>query len=134
MCNIMAQRAITTETSHPYIHDAQFRSDTTFSLLIRNFVSNRMSCLRTFAFSTILHLKNSPYNRSGRPTGGVHIDLYSFFNLGSRWWWVVNSTTQTLYPRENRPDIHCLEAGWAQGPVSSKSHPHRNSIPGPSSP
>jgi hypothetical protein len=26
--------------------------------------------------------------------------LYSFFNLGARWWWVVNATPWPLYPRE----------------------------------
>jgi len=42
----------------------------------------------------------------------------------------------TLYPRE-RPDTHCT-GGW-MGPMSGldrcgKSCPHRDSIPGPSSP
>jgi len=32
------------------------------------------------------------------------------FNLGARWRWVVNATSQTLYPRE-RPGINCT-GGW----------------------
>jgi hypothetical protein len=29
--------------------------------------------------------------------------LYSFFNLGTRWGWVVNATPRPLYPRERDP-------------------------------
>jgi hypothetical protein len=50
--------------------------------------------------------------------------------------WVVNATPRPLYPRE-RPGTHCI-GGWV-GPWAGldrggKSRPHRNSIPGPSSP
>jgi hypothetical protein len=31
---------------------------------------------------------------------GLEVWLYSFFNLGARWGWVVNSTPRPLYPRE----------------------------------
>ena len=41
--------------------------------------------------------------------GRRHI-LYSFFNLGARWGWVVNAMPWPLYPRE-RPSTHCIE-GW----------------------
>jgi hypothetical protein len=49
---------------------------------------------------------------------------------------VVSNTPRPLYPRE-RPCTHCTE-GWV-GPrasldVCEKSRPHRDSIPGPSSP
>ena len=30
-------------------------------------------------------LQSAPYNRQGRPRGGVDIYLHSFFNLGARW-------------------------------------------------
>jgi hypothetical protein len=36
----------------------------------------------------------------------VKVMLYSFFNLGARWGWVVNATPWPLYPRE-RPSTHC---------------------------
>jgi len=29
---------------------------------------------------------------------GVDLQIYSFFNLGTRWWWVVNTTPRPLYP------------------------------------
>ena len=50
--------------------------------------------------------------------------------------WVVNATPRPLDPRE-RPGTHCIE-GWV-GPRAGldgyeKSRPHRDSIPGPSSP
>ena len=48
-------------------------------------------------------------------------------------WWVINATTWPLYPRK-RPVTHCI-GGWV-GPRAGldwcgKSHPHRDSIPGP---
>jgi len=50
--------------------------------------------------------------------------------------WVVNATPRPLYPREG-PGTHCI-GSWV-GPRAGldgceKSHPYRNSIPGPSSP
>ena len=50
--------------------------------------------------------------------------------------WVVKSTNPAALPPGKRPGIHCLR-GWV-GPRASldgcgKSHPHRDSIPGPSS-
>jgi hypothetical protein len=27
-----------------------------------------------------------------KPIGGVEVQIYSFFNLGARWGWVVNAT------------------------------------------
>ena len=29
---------------------------------------------------------------------GEEVQLYSFFNLGVRWGWVVNTTSRPLYP------------------------------------
>jgi len=43
--------------------------------------------------------------------------LYCFFNLGTRWEWVVNATPRPLYPRERDLVPIVQEAGWAPGPV-----------------
>jgi len=68
------------------------------------------------------------------PEGGV-VYLYSFFNLGARWSWVVNATPRPLYHRERRRP-HCI-GGWV-GPRAGlgrcgKFVPHRDSISGTSS-
>jgi hypothetical protein len=59
-----------------------------------------------------------------------------FLDRGIRREWVVNSTPQpALYPRE-RPGTHCT-GGWVDpraGLDGRKISPHRDSIPGPSSP
>ena len=34
---------------------------------------------------------------------GKVVYLYSFFNLGSRLGWLVNATSQLLYPQERDP-------------------------------
>ena len=56
--------------------------------------------------------------------------------LALRWGWLVSTTPRPLYPRE-RPGT-CCTGGWV-GPRAGldgcgKSRPHRDSIPGPSSP
>jgi hypothetical protein len=67
--------------------------------------------------------------------GGRGIALL-FPDLGARRGWVASTTPRPLYPRE-RPGNHCtgswvcLRAGLD---VCEKSRPHRDSIPGPSSP
>ena len=52
------------------------------------------------------------------------------------WGWVVNATPRQIYPKE-RPGTHCI-GGWVDPRVGldgcAKSRPHRDSIPGPSSP
>jgi hypothetical protein len=90
-----------------------------------------------------LYLQNQYYSsyyyykeRLRRPRSGIEVKLYSFFNLGARWGCVVNVTPRPIYPRE-RPGTHCI--GGCVGPRAGlggngKSHPHRDSIPGPSSP
>jgi len=40
----------------------------------------------------------------------VEVYLYTFFNFGARWGWVVNATLRPIYPRE-RPGTHCI-GGW----------------------
>ena len=41
---------------------------------------------------------------------GVEVWLYSFFNLGCRCGWVVDTMPRPLYPRE-KPGAHCV-GGW----------------------
>ena len=48
-----------------------------------------------------------------RPRREPEVWLYSFFNLGAGWGWVVNATPRPLYPRE-RPGTHCT--GGRVGP------------------
>jgi hypothetical protein len=52
----------------------------------------------------------SPQKRPWKPRGRVEVWLYSFFNLGSRWCWVVSATPWPHYPGE-RPDTHSI-GGW----------------------
>jgi hypothetical protein len=57
--------------------------------------------------------------RKGHPkTGheGRQVQLYSSFNLGTRWRWVVKATPRTLYPREKDPIPFVQDAEWATGP------------------
>jgi len=58
------------------------------------------------------------------------------FNFSAVRGWVVNAMPWSLYPWD-RPGTHCI-GGWV-GPRAGldgcgKSRPHRDSIPGPSSP
>ena len=62
--------------------------------------------------------------------------IYRFLNFGAGWGWMINDTPRPLYPQEG-PKIHCI-GGWV-GPRADlegcgKTRPHRDSIPGPSSP
>jgi hypothetical protein len=41
---------------------------------------------------------------------GVRVELYSAFNLGVRWGWVVKATPRPLYPWEIT-GTHCI-GGW----------------------
>jgi len=63
--------------------------------------------------------------------------LYSLFNLGSRWGWLVNATPHPLYSQERDPVPTVQEAGWFPEPVWTVAEnlaSHRDSIPGPSNP
>jgi len=66
---------------------------------------------------------------------GLEVQLYSFFNLAARLG-VVNATPRPLYPRQ-RPGTHCI-GGWVDLRAGLDgcgiSHPHWDSIPGPSRP
>jgi len=70
---------------------------------------------------------------------GEEVQLYSFFNLGVRWGWVVNTTSRPLYPSERDSVPIVQEVRWAPGPVWTVAEnlsppPQRDSIPGTSSP
>jgi hypothetical protein len=57
-----------------------------------------------------------PYNRLQRPRRG-EVQLYSFFNLGARWRWVVNVKPLPIYSCERDLVPTVQEAGWTPGPV-----------------
>jgi hypothetical protein len=55
-------------------------------------------------------LQVHPRTGHDSPEEGEEIDLYSFFNLGGRWWWVFNAMLHLPYPRNNLVPI-VKEAG-----------------------
>jgi hypothetical protein len=69
---------------------------------------------------------------SWRHRGGVEVYVYSLFNFGATWGWVVNTTSHPLYPQK-WPSTNCI-GGWVgskAGPDGcGKSHPHWYFIPG----
>jgi hypothetical protein len=86
------------------------------------------------SFSTLVKVK-IPVTDPKVQRGSRGIALL-FLDLGDRTGWVVSTTPRPLYPRE-RPSTHCT-GGWV-GPRAGldrceKSRPHRDSIPGASSP
>jgi hypothetical protein len=46
---------------------------------------------------------------------GVEVQLHSFFDLGTRWRWVVSCTPQPLYPQGKSP-WHSLDRGLGRPP------------------
>ena len=46
---------------------------------------------------------------------GLEVLLYTFFNLGARWGWVVHATPRPLYPRERDPVPNGRRLGRRQG-------------------
>jgi hypothetical protein len=75
---------------------------------------------------------------TGRTThmGNRNIALL-FLDHGTRRWWRVNVTPLPLFTPGKDPVPIIQEAGWAPGPVWTGAEnlaPHRDSIPGPSSP
>jgi len=47
----------------------------------------------------------------------LEVQLYTFFNLGAMYGWVVNATSRPLYPRETDTLPIVQEAGLASGSV-----------------
>jgi hypothetical protein len=78
---------------------------------------------------------SSPCNRPRKPTGGVEVQLYSFFNFGARWGWVVNAKPRPLYPGKRGPVNTVPEAGWAAALVwTGAENPAPTEIRFPDSP
>jgi hypothetical protein len=85
----------------------------------------------------ILEIKvkeNYPLTDSKALRGGISIALHSLYLGARKGGW--SAPRRPLYPRE-RPGSHCTEG--CVGPTAcldlcEKSRPHRDSIPGPSSP
>jgi hypothetical protein len=46
-----------------------------------------------------------------RRIGGVDVYIHSFFDLGTRWRWVVIFTPRPLYPQGRAPGTHWI-GGW----------------------
>jgi hypothetical protein len=95
----------------------------------------RFITLLTLSYIKVKVPRNRPEGLQGGG-GGVRGIALLFLDLGARRRWVASTTPRPLYPRE-RPGTHCI-GGWV-GPrarldVCEKSRPHRDSIPGPSSP
>ena len=68
------------------------------------------------------------------PEGGAEIYLYSFFNLGARWRWVVNATPRPLHPRQRNAVPLFRRLGKPQdrsGRVQKISPPTRIQSPDP---
>jgi hypothetical protein len=88
-----------------------------------------------FKQTLIKKVKSSHYRPELASRVGRGIALL-FLDLGARRGCVVSTTPRLLYPRE-RPGTHCT-GGWvglrADLDVCEKFRPHRDSIPGPSSP
>jgi len=51
------------------------------------------------------------------PEGEAEVQFYTFFNLGTRWGWVVNATSWPLYSQERDLVPTVEKAGWAPRPV-----------------
>jgi hypothetical protein len=56
------------------------------------------------------------YNLAGRPTEGVEIQLYCFFNIGARWGGRLTPRPGGFTPG-NEPVPIVLGAGWALGEI-----------------
>ena len=54
--------------------------------------------------------KVNPVTGHTKDQKGAEVNLYSSFNLGTRWAWVVNATPRPFYPQE-RPGTRCI-GGW----------------------
>jgi hypothetical protein len=58
-----------------------------------------------------------PWDRPGRFRDVVEEQLYSFFNLGAIWVWVVNATPRPLYALETNPVPIIYKNAWGSKPV-----------------
>ena len=79
----------------------------------------------------------SPCNRLLRPLRWVEVQLYPIKDLGTEDGGRVSAPRSGRFTSGKDPVPIVQEAGWAQGPVWTGAEslaPHRDSIPGPSSP
>jgi hypothetical protein len=70
-----------------------------------------------YTYKIKFHPRRSHEDPGGGGGGGVEVMLYSFFNLGARWGWMVNATPRPLYFPERDPVAIVQEARWTPGPV-----------------
>jgi hypothetical protein len=83
----------------------------------RQIKKKKKVCCRYVKFALEQAMKAQP---------GVEILIYSFFNPGARWGWVVNATTWRLYPRKKDPISLFQEAGLVPGPDLVCAHLFKN--------
>jgi hypothetical protein len=89
------------------------------SPLVQEKYQKEKTCDKRHPYSSSSSSSNNN-NGKGHPktcregTGSV-IKLYSFFNLGAKWEWVINATSRPLYPPGKRPCADCI-GGWV-GPM-----------------
>ena len=90
---------------------------------------------RNHCHCTVTKIK-SHQNRPRRPRGGEEVQIYSSFNLGSRWdgW---STPFPVPFTSGKKPGTHCI-GGWVAPRAGldwqGKSRSRRDSIPGPSKP
>jgi len=70
-----------------------------FKILYRSLGKYFLFCQRVTQNEVKIKVK-STVEQATKTQRGVEVYLYFYFNLGARWWWVVNSTPRPLYPRE----------------------------------
>jgi hypothetical protein len=108
----------------------------------RGQTSQSVSKYKVTSHSFIMHSKYSTFTARAvklplEPRGWVQIQLYSFFDLGVNWGWLVNATSPVFLPKGNTPVANCT-GGW-MGPRTPtdgrrKFRPRRDLILEPSSP
>jgi hypothetical protein len=54
---------------------------------------------------------------------GMKVQLHTFFDLGTRWRWVISFTHQPLYPQRKSPGTHWI-VGWVGPGVEEKNSQH----------
>ena len=81
--------------------------------------------LQLFIHKNICKGKGKFQPMTGHEGPDVEVQLFSFFNLRTRWGWVIKATPLPFYPRE-RPGTQCV-GGWLGSRAGlegcGKSHP-----------
>jgi hypothetical protein len=63
--------------------------------------------------------------------GGVDVQLHSFFDLGTRWRWVVSFTPRPLYPQGKSPSYPLDRSLGGPQSRSGRGGEEKNSQPPP---